>query len=527
MPMLMSEIIKLTGDCEVKNFTDDFAVEAVENDNRKPMDGTLFIAMSGNNYDSHRSLPDIVKKGALALVVEKPVDTDRLKVPVIRVRSSFEFTKKIAAAFYGYPSSRMTLAGITGTNGKTTTSYFLRSVLSQKYMDCGLIGTIKYVTGNQAVEAPNTSPEPLFFQELLSKMVSNGLDACVMEVSSHAIKLGRVENTEYDYLIFTNLSKEHTEFHPTMDDYYDTKAAIFKKMFVHKGSKSRKKTAIINADDAYGMRLISELAEISGASVFRYALDARHKADLFADNIRIKASGASFDLRYKRFGVPVELKMTGLFNVYNALAAAACGICDGLSLNEIKSGLEYMSSVPGRFQLVDCACAIGSEPGFSVFIDYAHTPEGVANVLGLARSLAPSRIITVIGCGGDRSKEKRPMMGYNAAAGSDLTIITSDNPRTEDPDQIIKDIMPGVLKSERRYIVEPDRARAIELAVEEGAADDIIIIAGKGHENYQIIGNKKIDFDDYAVALAAIKKRSAGAKSNDNSSNRIEGRLIY
>ncbi len=512
MPMLMSEIIKLSGECEVKNFAEDFAIEAIENDNRKPMDGKLFIAMSGNNYDSHRSLPDIVKKGALALIVEKPVDYDRLKVPVIRVHSSFEFTKKVAAAFYGFPSSRLTLAGITGTNGKTTTSYFLRSVLSQKYMDCGLIGTIKYIAGNQAMEAPNTSPEPLFFQELLSKMVSNGLKSCVMEISSHAIKLGRVENTEYDYLIFTNLSKEHTEFHPTMDDYYETKAAIFKKMFVQKNTKTRKKTAIINADDPYGMRLISELAEISGANVFKYALDATHKADLFADNIRIKAFGASFDLRYKRFGVPIELKMTGLFNVYNALAAAACGICDGMSLNEIKSGLEYMSSVPGRFQLVDCLEAGLRAPGFSVFVDYAHTPEGITNVLGLARSLNPARVITVMGCGGDRSHEKRPMMGYNAAINSELTIITSDNPRTEDPDQIIKEVMTGVLKSERRYLVEPDRAKAIGRAIDEGAENDIIIIAGKGHENYQIIGNKKIDFDDYAVALAAIKKRCVSSK---------------
>lgn len=497
----LSELLQSAGTIEVKNFSD-VEISEIVNDTRKVVPGSLFIASSGGNFDSHAHLAETVSKGAAAVVIEKETATEGLAVPVIKVPSSFDFTRRVASVFYRHPSRQMTLAGITGTNGKTTTSFFVRSVLSRKYGDCGLIGTIKYVIGAREFEAPNTSPEPLFFQSLLRNMVDSGLKSCVMEVSSHAIKLGRIDNAEFDYLIFTNLSQEHTEFHPDMQDYYLTKASLFiNTLRASRKYKTRPKKAIVNIDDEYGRRLASELRVLPEAGLVTYSANEASGADLVACDVDVKPAGVSFSLKYGGSSSRIELRLTGAFNVYNALAAAACGICDGLSVAEVRRGLEFVEVVPGRFQRVDHPAP------YSVFVDYAHTPEGVRNVLELARQLRPARIITVFGCGGDRSREKRPEMGRFASCGSDFTIVTSDNPRTEDPAAIIRDIVPGVVAGGGSYEVVQDRREAIGKAVAMAGRGDLVMIVGKGHENYQIIGRTKFPFDDYATALEFMKTR--------------------
>ena len=509
MSMLLGEIIKYCDSCELINYKserdDGLIIRNIVNDTRKVAENSLFIASHGGNFDSHKNIEKVIEEGAAALIVERRIDLSRVEVPVILTRSSFELTKKLAAPFFAHPSRRLNLLGITGTNGKTTTSYFARSVLAQKYSDCGLIGTIKYIIGCEEQEAPNTSPEPLFFQQMLARMVDYGLKSAVMEVSSHAIKLGRIENTEFDTIIFTNLSKEHTEFHPDMNDYFKTKASLLVKMFDPKVRHYKRfpKTAIVNIDDNYGRILANELKKMNGANVFTFSLRKNSGADMTADVVSIRMNGADFYLNYKKSKIPVELKLTGAFNIYNALAAAAAGACSGLTLYEIKAGLEYLTSVPGRFELVE---APGVDPGFSVFVDFAHTPESFVNVIALARELNPARIITVFGCGGDRSREKRPMMGYNAALASEHTIITSDNPRSEDPMQIINDIIPGAQKSERPFNVIADREEAIGKAVSMAREGDIVLILGKGHEKYQIVGSEKKYFDDCSTALKYLKE---------------------
>ncbi len=509
MSMLLSEIIKYCAPGELLNYDpardDELIIRNIVNDTRKVTPDSLFIASHGNNFDSHKNIEKVIEDGAVVLVIERRIDMNGIEVPVIFTPSSYEFTKKIAGPFYSYPSRRLNLLGITGTNGKTTTSYFARSVLSQKYGECGLIGTIKYIIGSQEIEAPNTSPEPLFFQQQLSRMVEYGLKSSVMEVSSHAIKLGRIENTEFDNLIFTNLSKEHTEFHPDMNDYFKTKASLFVKMFTD-GSKQHKKApknAIINIDDNYGRVLAHELKKIAGSRVFTYSIDKKSGADIYAEINEIRMNGADFCMNYKSSKTPVKLKLTGVFNIYNALAAAAAGICSGLSIREITAGLQYLNSVPGRFELVE---APGLKNKFNVFVDFAHTPESFTNVISLARGLNPVRVITVFGCGGDRSREKRPMMGYNAVSGSDLTIITSDNPRTEDPMDIINDIVPGAQKAQKPFKIVCDRQEAIGAAIAAAKDGDIVLILGKGHEKYQITGREKKYFDDCETALNFLKQ---------------------
>lgn len=515
MSMLLGEIIKYCGPCELINYKserdDGIIIRHIVNDTRRVSEDSLFIAAHGGNFDSHKHIEKVIEDGAAAIVVERRIDMTRVEVPVILTRSSFELTKRLASPFYAHPSRRLHLLGITGTNGKTTTSYFARSVLAQKFSDCGLIGTIKYIIGCEEEEAPNTSPEPLFFQQMLARMADYGLKSAVMEVSSHAIKLGRIENTEFDSLIFTNLSKEHTEFHPDMDDYFKTKASLFLKMF-DPGVRRHKKTprtAIINIDDVYGSALAAELRKIKGAVVFTTSLRRDSGADMTAEVVGVRMNGADFYINYKNSRIPVELKLTGVFNVYNALAAAAAGMCSGLTLYEIKAGLEYLTSVPGRFELVE---EPGAGGGFSVFVDFAHTPESFVNVLRLARELGPARIITVFGCGGDRSREKRPMMGYNAVIASDHTIITSDNPRTEDPMQIIGDIIPGAQKAEKPFNVVADREEAIGRAISMARPGDMVLILGKGHEKYQIIGSEKRHFDDCEVARKFLKEIGSSSK---------------
>lgn len=509
MSMLLGEIIKYCSSGELFNYQpardDGLIIKNIINDTRKVTQNSLFIASHGNNFNSHNNLEKVVEDGAVVLVVERRIDLGGIKVPVIFTPSSYEFTKKIAGPFYSYPSRRLNLLGITGTNGKTTTSYFARSVLSQKYGECGLIGTIKYITGGREIQAPNTSPEPLFFQQQLSNMVEYGLNSAIMEVSSHAIKLGRIENTEFDNLIFTNLSKEHTEFHPDMDDYYKTKASLFVEMFAGslKQYKKATKNAIINIDDNYGRMLAHELKKIAGARVFTYSADKKSGADLRGDITEIRMNGAGFNLNYKNSVIPVKLKLSGVFNVYNALAAAAAGICSGLSFSEITAGLQYLDSVPGRFELVEFP---GANNKFSVYVDFAHTPESFVNVIQLARGLNPARVITVFGCGGDRSRQKRPVMGYNAVGSSDFTIITSDNPRTEDPMDIINDIIPGALRAEKPFKIIADRKQAIGAAIAAAKEGDIVLILGKGHEKYQIIGKEKKYFDDCETALEFLKR---------------------
>jgi UDP-N-acetylmuramoyl-L-alanyl-D-glutamate--2,6-diaminopimelate ligase len=405
----------------------------------------------------------------------------------------------LSARFYGDPSARMKMIGVTGTNGKTTTTNLVAAVLAAAGRKVGLLGTIHNRIGDKILPVKHTTPESRDLQQLLGEMAEEGVETCVMEVSSHALALRRVEGCEFDVAVFTNLTQDHLDFHRNMEDYLAAKLKLFSGL-VLPGKKKDGKYAVINADDRYA----AAFKEAAGGTVYTYGV--KEPADVWAEDIVVNARGVGFTVR-GRWGVcPLKLGMTGLFNVYNTLAAFTAAAAMGIPVDTIKEALESTRGVPGRFELVD------SGQDFAVIVDYAHTPDGLENILKTARQIAAGRLITVFGCGGDRDRTKRPLMGEIAAAYSDHAIITSDNPRTEDPLKIIEDVEAGVRPAAEKggYTVEPDRRKAIRLAVETARPGDVVVIAGKGHEDYQIIGTQKFPFDDRREVTAALRDMGFG-----------------
>lgn len=490
--MLLSEASKLLITSRIQG---DPATQfsGMEVDSREVQPGDLFICLPGLTVDGHDFAAQAIDKGACALVVERELPVE---VPQLIVSSCRHAMAVLGDAFYQHPSRRLRMIGITGTNGKTTTSYLIERIMNDNGVNTGLIGTIEMRYNGQAVPMPRTTPEALLLQRMLGQMADSGVEACVMEVSSHALEQGRVKGTDYRTAIFTNISQDHLDYHNTMADYIAAKGLFFSRLGNNYAEPEQRKYAVLNIDDPAS----DYYRRITAADVITYGVE--QPADVRATHIRITSTGTSFHLTTFRGETDVTLKMVGTFNVYNALAAITAALIENVPLEHIRQSLENIPGVDGRVELVDAG-----QP-FAVIVDYAHTPDGLDNVLSTIKEFAEQRILTVFGCGGDRDRTKRPLMGKVAAKYSDYTFITSDNPRTEDPEFILTEIEAG-LKEDRietdRYELIVDRRTAIQKAVEMAQPGDVLLIAGKGHETYQVIGKETIDFDDRLVAKEAIR----------------------
>ncbi|TEB13126.1 UDP-N-acetylmuramoyl-L-alanyl-D-glutamate--2,6-diaminopimelate ligase [Pelotomaculum propionicicum] len=469
-------------------------VKGIAYDSRQVEPGFLFVAVKGFKADGHEYINEAIKNGAVAVVTQREADLPPglawALTPDTRLALAL-----LAARFYGYPSSKMKMIGITGTNGKTTTTNLVAAVLSAAGQKTGLIGTIHNRIGDRILPVKHTTPESLDLQRLLADMAAEGVGTCIMEVSSHALALHRVAGCEFDVAVFTNFTQDHLDFHENMEDYLETKLGLFKSLALP-GVKKQGKYAVVNIDDARA----AEFIRSAGVPVYTYGIESQ--ADVRAEGIEVSARGVNFTARGRWGSCPLKLKITGLFNVYNTLAAFAVTAALGIPANTIRDTLEATGGVAGRFELVD------KGQDFAVIVDYAHTPDGLENILKTAVQITRGRLITVFGCGGDRDRTKRPLMGQIAAKYSDFVIITSDNPRTEDPLGIIDEIENGLkpAANECRYTVEPDRRKAIRAAVKAARPGDVVVIAGKGHEDYQIIGTRKFPFDDRLEAAQALEE---------------------
>ncbi|MEC0242990.1 UDP-N-acetylmuramoyl-L-alanyl-D-glutamate--2,6-diaminopimelate ligase [Paenibacillus dokdonensis] len=472
----------------------DITITGLQTDSRKVAPGDLFICLPGHTVDGHDYAEQAAEQGAAALVVEHQLDID---LPQVIVKDSRYAMAVIADAFFGSPSSHIKMIGVTGTNGKTTTTYLIEKMMNDHGVNTGLIGTIQMRYGGRTFPMSGTTPEALELQRSLDDMSANGVKCCVMEVSSHALEQGRVKGTDFRTAIFTNLTQDHLDYHKTMEDYREAKGLFFSRLgnkFMHQ--KNQRKYAVLNADDEASQYF----AKVTAAEVITYGLD--EKADVRASEISITAQGTHFHVDTFQGSCDIQLRMVGKFNVYNALAAITAGLLEGLELDSIKRSLESVPGVDGRVESVD-----EGQP-FAVIVDYAHTPDGLENVLKTVNEFAKGRVITVFGCGGDRDRTKRPIMGKIAAKYSDVVMVTSDNPRTEDPDLILKDIEAGLHEDSvpsDKYQLIVDRRKAIQKAIEMASPDDVVLIAGKGHETYQDIMHVKHDFDDRVVAKEAIR----------------------
>ncbi len=462
-------------------------------DSRQARAGALFVAMRGVRADGHRYVNQAVARGAVAVMIEHEVDDVPETVTRIEVSDTRTSLAFISAFFNHQPALKLKIAGVTGTNGKTTTTYLLKHICERAVLRCGLIGTVRYEIGDEVVPSAHTTPESSDLQDLLARMRDAGCKAAVMEVSSHALAQERVRGVEFDAAVFTNLTQDHLDFHGNLETYFDAKASLFTGLLA---SQTKKRgVAIINIDDRYGSELRARLPK--GMRVITYGVGNR--ADFRASNFKTELAGTSYQLDAQERSFLVRVPLIGKFNIYNSLAALAAATAFGIPLRAAILALATAPSVPGRLQLVP------GKRNYQVYVDYAHTDDALHNVLRTLRELNPHRLIVVFGCGGDRDRAKRPLMGRAAEQWSDYAIITSDNPRSEPPEGIIREVQQG-FKSDR-YEVIADRAEAIQRAVALAEARDIVLIAGKGHETYQEFAHETIDFDDVQVARAAIESR--------------------
>ncbi|MFD2672318.1 UDP-N-acetylmuramoyl-L-alanyl-D-glutamate--2,6-diaminopimelate ligase [Marinicrinis sediminis] len=470
-------------------------ISGIQTDSRKVQAGDLFICLVGYQTDGHLYAEQAIQAGAVALLTERELEVE---VPQLIVSDSRFAMARVANHFYQYPSQKLKLIGVTGTNGKTTITYLLDQILSDQQKQTGIMGTIQMKIGNETVEAKNTTQEALELQQNLKRMLDAGCEYGVMEVSSHALELGRVKGCHFKTAIFTNLTQDHLDFHETMEQYRAAKSLLFSRLGnAYATTASEQQFAVLNADDPASR----DFAKVTAAQVLTYGID--QPADVRATQIRMTQEGTTFSLESFAGNRTFTLKLMGKFSVYNALAAITAALAEGIDLDAIHRSLQSIAGVNGRFE------AVQEGQDFLVIVDYAHTPDSLENVLKTIQELAEGRIITVFGCGGDRDRGKRPIMGEMAGTYSDYVWITSDNPRTEDPGRILTDIEPGVQKaglSRQQYEIEPDRKQAIEKAIHMATAGDVILIAGKGHETYQEIHGVRHDFDDRLVAKEAIRR---------------------
>ncbi len=453
----------------------------IEYDSRKIKKGDIFIALEGAAFDGHKFIDMAVENGAVAIIGSREIEIKH-QVTYVVVKDLRQKLGIIASNFYDWPQKQLKIVGITGTNGKTTTTYLLEQLLGEDKVS--RIGTVEYKIGSEIIPAPNTTPESLDLIKICRKSVDKEIKYLIMEVSSHALEMGRVEMLEFDVSAFTNLTPEHLDYHRDMEEYFMAKRKLFFK------TKKKEKT-VFNTDDTYGKRLFQEFGGIS------YGINSGSlKAEMMGRTLKTQKIKLSFE----KFEREIEIKLQGKFNVYNLLAAVGVSINLGLPMKEIADKLGDLESAPGRFE-----CVEGGQE-FMVVVDYAHTADALENILSALNEIKMEKIITVFGCGGDRDSSKRKPMAETAEKLSDIVIVTSDNPRTEDPNKILEEVSSG-LSSHKHSFVEIDREKAIEKAISIARKNDIVLIAGKGHEDYQIIGREKIYFDDKEVALKYIKNK--------------------
>jgi UDP-N-acetylmuramoyl-L-alanyl-D-glutamate--2,6-diaminopimelate ligase len=473
------------------------AIRGVQYDSRRVRPGDLFVAMRGGSADGNYFIDRALGQGAAAVLTDSSEAYDRLRrehaeTGAALVQHGRRALAEASSAIFGHPQQHLALSGVTGTNGKTTTAFLLEAMLRSIGRRCVLIGTIETHIAGEVRESPHTTPESRDVLELFAEGVKAGATEAVMEMSSHALEQERVWGLPVDVAIFTNLTQDHLDYHGTMENYFAAKARLFQGV-----GTPPPRVAVVNVDDPYGKRL-AEAADRS--QLIRYGLDSG--ADYSAEEIRMSAGETRFRLRTPQGSVDIKSPLTGKVNIYNLLAAAAAAHARGLTLEQIAAAAESGTQVPGRFEVVP------SENGFTVVVDYAHTDDALRNLIALARELVRDRggrVITLFGCGGDRDRTKRPRMGRAAGEGSDLIVLTSDNPRSEDPMAIIAEALAGVQETETQCIVEEDRARAIETAIRSARKEDIVLIAGKGHEKVQVLRSGPVPFDDVAVAAHVLK----------------------
>ena len=472
-------------------------ITSIERDSRRAREGTLFACIVGAHVDAHSFIPDVARAGARAVLTERASVDVPTGVAVLYVPNLEKALDTIVPFFYGYPARSMRVVGITGTNGKTTTSYLVRAILRHAGRRVGLIGTIQAMIEDEVLPTANTTPDIIVLQQMLAEMRTRGMDAVVMEVSSHALALGRVAGIEFDTAVFTNLTQDHLDFHKTMENYARAKAHLFE--LVSAPGAKEGKTAVLNADDAAS----ETMRTYTRCPIITYGVD--HSADLTAQDVQLACDGMELTLMHgRKLLFHLHTGITGLFNVHNVLAAVGASLAEHVAATDIAAALTAFTGVPGRFELVR------EGQDFAVIVDYAHTPDGMENVLRTARAVTKGRIIAVFGCGGDRDRTKRPIMGRIGAEMADIAILTSDNPRTEDPAAIVDEVERGVLPviGDKPYEKIVDRRTAIFHAIGRAQAGDTVVILGKGHETYQILKDGTIHFDDREQAREAIRSRA-------------------
>ena len=463
-------------------------IQEITQDTRQVKQGSLFIAIKGAHFDGHDLVAEAIKAGALAVVVERvPEDTS---LPFVLVSDTAKAAAQIANAFYQNPSGKLQVVGVTGTNGKTTITHLVDQIASQLGRKTGIIGTMYNKVNQEVIPTVNTTPDSITLQNLLSQMAVKEVDVAALEVSSHGLSLGRAWGVDFDVAAFTNLTQDHLDFHHTMEEYFYAKSLLFSQL--GNTYSDKKKLAVINRDDTYGNRLV----HMTSANVLTYGCQG--KGDIQGSDIVITSTGTQFKLRYQGEDYAIQTQLVGLFNVYNLLAVIGISIGLGYNLEEVIKIIPLIEPTSGRFQLVDNAKKVAA------VVDYAHTPDGLENVLETSQDITDKHIYCVVGCGGDRDKTKRPIMADIAVKYADTAIFTSDNPRTEEPEAILQDMVAHLEVT--NYLVEVDRKKAIELALDMAEEGDLVLVAGKGHETYQIIGEEKSHFDDREIISQYLVK---------------------
>ncbi len=475
--MRLSDVLQNT---KYTLYGEDVEIQSVQYDSRKVVPGSLFVAVRGFSVDGHTYIEKAIENGAAAILAEENCEVG---VPVAVCDDTRRGLAEAGAQFYGNPAEKLKIIGVTGTNGKTTTTYLIKQVLDLLGCKTGLIGTNQNIIGDKVLPAARTTPESLDLQKMFADMVDAGVEYVIMEVSSHSLALSRTHGVRFHEAVFTNLTQDHLDFHETMENYMECKAKLFENA----------RHGVINADDAYG----KEIQKRALCPISTYSIE--EKSDLRAQNIRLSERGVICTTYIGNAPYEIRLGIPGRFSVYNALAAAAACLGMGIPMDEILKGLILAKGVCGRAEVVPIAAP------YSVLIDYAHTPDGLENIINTVRGFAKGKVITLLGCGGDRDKTKRPKMGEIAGRLSDYAVVTSDNPRTEDPSAIIRDIEAGMTQYRDKYTVVENRKEAIRYAMEYAGEGDVIILAGKGHETYQILKEGTIDFDERAIVKEIFK----------------------
>lgn len=475
--MRLSEILKNT-DAVIENKMTDCEITDVVCDSRRVVKDSVFVAIKGYKSDGHKYIDKAVELGAKIIVGEDDIKCDNY----IRVPDTRKFLAIASKNFFTCSADRLKIIGITGTNGKTTVSYLIKQILELMGKKCSLIGTNQILIGKEAIDSERTTPESRDLHELFKRMEDAGSEYVVMEVSSHSLELDRVYGIEFECGIFTNLTRDHLDFHETMDNYAKAKAKLF----------DMSKTAVVNCDDSYSDVMLEKAKNVITCSI-------KGNGGLCAENIRMSERGVIFDAVYKGGKKMMRLGIPGEFSVYNALSACGAALCLGLSLDDIEKGLVLARGVKGRLEVVPVLTP------YTVVIDYAHTPDGLENVLSAVKGFAKNRVIVLFGCGGDRDTTKRSIMGSIAENMADLAVVTSDNPRSEEPAKIIEDILSG-MKKENHVVIE-NRKEAIKYAIDRAKEGDVVILAGKGHETYQILKNETIHFDEREIVREILNSK--------------------